>query len=395
MNTSNWKSLLAYAVIENDFTSLAEHLSSGADIDQPSYFRGHGEAPLLTAIRYARYDMVWTLLDHGADVNLASSRGHTPLLRAAQRNYYSMLGDLLQHGADINATDTTGRSALFWAVKLRNFDAVRELVKHGAEVNSQSHAATISSVLHLSADSTEIARYLMGIGADVNAVDDSGETPLFSAVRVDNIQNVRMLLDNGAIVNAVNQDLRSPLHLASASVNNSVAVAQLLLDKGSFVNILDRYLSTPLVLTLRSYILQPNYLVARCLIQHGSDLQYELCATALEWTAGSHLDVLKFAVEAGFRLIKAPWVQELLSKPAQSRPWHLMAQHEEQQKNEVIHYIQAQLKAPRSLSDLSRIAIREHLINVGPGYSIFRSIRCLPLPEPLKIFLMMINDSPT
>ena len=387
-NSKNWRSPLTEAVIEGNLPLVRSLLAAGDDINEFSYFYGHKEAPLLTAVRYVRLDIVRELLNHGAIVNLASSKGNTPLIHAAQRNSLTLMSDLIKHGADVHATDAAGHSAMYWMVMERNKDGIELLLRNEAGVNLKGDQTPRQPLLHLVIDSTEFLSYLLDKGAKVNALDNMQETPLFSAVRSDNLASVKLLLSRGAKVNAMNDDYRTPLHLAAASVNNSLEIAELLLENGAKVNAFDRYLNTPLVLSLRNYILQPNKKVARCLIQHGSLVKYKMCTEALEWTIGADLELLQYAVTAGLRLARVPWVRELLNESISKRQWHIMGQDSEQ-KDRIVNYIQTELQTVPSLSVASRIVIREHLIQVSHGCSILSRIQQLPVPVILKKYLTL------
>ncbi|KAK2156369.1 hypothetical protein LSH36_215g03012 [Paralvinella palmiformis] len=269
-------------------------------------------------------------------------------------------------------------------------DVIQELIKNGANINLKSTSTPRQPLLHLVVDSTELTRYMLDEGAKVNALDEMHETPLFPAVRADNVSGVQLLLSRGVRVNEVNDDYRTALHLAAASVNNSLEITELLLQHGAEVNAFDRYLNTPLVLTLRNYILQPNKKVARCLIQHGSLIKYKLCSEALEWTIGTDLELLQFAISAGLRLCRVPWVRELLCETVSRKQWHIIGQDNEH-KQRVIDYVRTELQHVHSLSTSCRIVIREHLIHANNGHSILAGIRCLPLPQTLKEYLQLTD----
>ena len=65
-------------------------------------------------------DLVKTLLDAGAGVNVADVRGMTPLMLAVatDRQNIDVIRMLIARGADVNAKSLAGETALDWAVKI-------------------------------------------------------------------------------------------------------------------------------------------------------------------------------------------------------------------------------------------------------------------------------------
>ena len=385
------KSPLTRAILDARTNEVQKLLESGADVDELSYFRGYGEPPLVTAVRYKRERLVSILLQHSANVNIASDRKHTALIRAAQKNLTDIVKQLLQYSADANALDGTNLCALYWAVNHQNIESVHELIKYGAEVNLQVHPRT--TILHTAAQTgnVEIMKVLLSSGATVDAKDDFGDTPLFVAVRINSFDVVELLLKSGADINTQNIDYRTPLHMSAASVHNSVDLTQLLLDNGSHVNVRDRFGSIPLVLSLRNYIVRPNYTIAKALVQHGSCLNDPNSVTAMEWTLITHgnFDLLYVAIDAGFKIQGVDWIDEFINGTPGRRRWYTKADYDNDQEKEFIAFIRHKLKNVDSLYYLNRIALRQHLIKVCGGESIYYKIQRLPLPDVVKLYLLM------
>ncbi|KAI9428425.1 ankyrin repeat-containing domain protein, partial [Lactarius indigo] len=91
--------------------SLLDH---GADVDlQDDYY----DTPLTLAAYYGEIDIVRVLLEHNADVHCQGNSGRTPLHDAIQgasnvsRGDYPRIVKLtLEHGADVGAKDKYGRT---------------------------------------------------------------------------------------------------------------------------------------------------------------------------------------------------------------------------------------------------------------------------------------------
>ncbi len=125
----------------------------------------HPTTPLAVAL-ISNIPMVATLLEAGADPNIAYSSIRIPPLHSAQSVKIAKL--LVDAGADIHATTTEGETPLHW-----------------------SHNA-------------EMAEFLITKGLDPNAKDSSGLSPLDSAARrhptEQNIAFIEALLKHGAVV---------------------------------------------------------------------------------------------------------------------------------------------------------------------------------------------------
>lgn len=81
----------------------------------------NGETPLFHAVKYGEFEIVWILVDRGANVNHRNIEEST-LLHLACINYYQKIIKCLVHsGADLNARDSFGNVPLMYflsAVKI-------------------------------------------------------------------------------------------------------------------------------------------------------------------------------------------------------------------------------------------------------------------------------------
>lgn len=97
-----------FALVYNDDLASAKLLRrKGADIDEV----GHGETPLIYAIRHQRTAFAQWLLKEGADPNVKDQRGFTPMHHAVRRRLPdAMLRLLIRYGANVKAVATDGVS---------------------------------------------------------------------------------------------------------------------------------------------------------------------------------------------------------------------------------------------------------------------------------------------
>src|SRR5215469_11775931 len=88
-----------------------------------------GWTPLLIAAPFGPPELVKTLLDAGAKVNVQDYRGFTPLMLAVGTDRYSRdtVRMLLEHGADTHPKTHMGESVLDWAYKFDDADVIKRL----------------------------------------------------------------------------------------------------------------------------------------------------------------------------------------------------------------------------------------------------------------------------
>lgn len=125
-------SLLHNAAYRNRLETAALLISKGADINQGNDI---GYTPLMAAAREGFVDMVKLLIDHGANVNAATTNlGDTALTLAITYSPPNEIVDLLiQRRANVNHVTLTGSSPLTQAAWTGNAHAVRLLLERGAD----------------------------------------------------------------------------------------------------------------------------------------------------------------------------------------------------------------------------------------------------------------------
>lgn len=177
-------------------------------------------SPLAIAIGTHQPDEALRLIDAGADVN---ADGGLPLREACVRREWDVVQSLIRHGADVNSRDGVGNGPL-----------------HNAAVMARDEAGLA------------VIKALLAKGADVNSRGIGGFTPLHSACEGGRVEAARLLLDHGADVHATDRTLstRTPLHVVCDRLDVdpevSLELLTLLVERGAEVNIRDRDGITPL-----------------------------------------------------------------------------------------------------------------------------------------------------
>jgi hypothetical protein len=110
-------------------------------------------------------DLVWDLLNAGADVNLKDNSGATALMQIAVSNNLEALKALLDAGAEVNGKNKLGQTALMLAAAEGFVNNVRALVLAGADINS-TDKDDMNALAHASEnDHAAVIRFLKAKGA--------------------------------------------------------------------------------------------------------------------------------------------------------------------------------------------------------------------------------------
>ena len=109
---------------------IRELLAHGADINAIS---NNGFTALKVAAMWGKVKNVQELLFYGADVNARRNENDfTALMRAVETNQAEVVFHLINNGADCNIVNTAGHSALQLAIKNKNIVIEQMLIDAGA-----------------------------------------------------------------------------------------------------------------------------------------------------------------------------------------------------------------------------------------------------------------------
>lgn len=152
-------------------------------------------------------------LEASIPVDSVDSAGRTPLHFATQCGFYDVVESLLDLGAQVNLQDQQGWAALHYATTRAQKPIIELLFARGAEVNLQTRDGKTPLLLTLARIEAEpedsiirrsdLVDYLLDHGADVNLSDGSGVTPLIQAADYFGGLMIKRLRERGALPNAV------------------------------------------------------------------------------------------------------------------------------------------------------------------------------------------------
>lgn len=214
---------------------------------------GDKKTPLIEACRLRHFELVKTLIEHGADVNLAGSCNETPLGALISEtkcfpgdNEDKIFDLLLKNNCNVNAPiDMVRSSPLIYCCNGRGLQKWAWKLLPLSDINQQNNLKLQALHLAVRYELDDIAAELIKRGAQLNTLANPGITstrtltPCHIAVAVDNPEILKLLLDAGANphLRAVNpyypkSDQEEPLSPYVMSVDdNRKACTQIILEK--------------------------------------------------------------------------------------------------------------------------------------------------------------------
>ncbi|KAJ3117788.1 hypothetical protein HDU96_005569 [Phlyctochytrium bullatum] len=231
-----------------------------------------------------RPEFVRLLVDAKAPPNELDSKGRTPLLRAVEQDLVNEAATLLDGGANPNIACPAGRTSLHYLMLCRWSEALEQLQKRmlevGVDVNLKDNDG--STALHLAASKgpLERVRMLLDASAEVDAVDGSGFTPLYIAsmnyiwgrkgtvpvaTKRERLAALIILIKRGASLSKVRSLLPELLHCAA--LGNECELLRLLIEAQVPVNVTCENGETPLHCALRKNHVE----AAMMLLENGAD----------------------------------------------------------------------------------------------------------------------------
>jgi ankyrin repeat protein len=158
------------AICRNDVAGLRRLLKSGADPN--SFIKNHDSywTPLVWVANSEgcgaiidHYRISAALLEHGADVNVATKEGSTPLMGAASLPHAKVVRLFISAGANVNAQDDSGKTALIYSAANETAEVAKILVAHGADVTVKSKDNEDALAVAKYLNKREIVEYLSNI----------------------------------------------------------------------------------------------------------------------------------------------------------------------------------------------------------------------------------------
>jgi ankyrin repeat protein len=213
-----------------------------------------GATALIIASSNGHVDVVRTLLNKGAGIDLGTDKGATALMVAAEQGNLEVVRALLDKGAAVNVQDKDGATALMTASSRGRIQVVQALLDKGAEVNLKTHQGATALIWASAAGDLEVVRTLLDKGAEVDAATKYSITALM--VGHGNLEVVRVLLDKGAALNA--RDYEGKTALMKSSWEGQLKVVETLINRGADLSVKDNHRMTALMAVKDTFLSKPK-----------------------------------------------------------------------------------------------------------------------------------------
>ncbi|XDV42193.1 hypothetical protein PO909_010902 [Leuciscus waleckii] len=242
--TLKWKTALMLAVAMEHLACVESLLENGADPDIANVER---ETPLYKACEKENPAMVAMLLNYGASVNKNCIQGWTALHESVCRNNVEICEMLVKAGAKVNMPNMYGITPIFVAAQSGKVDALRMLLKNGADLNSQAADGATALYEACKNGHEDVVEFLLSQNADANKPGKTGLMPIHIAAQRGNDgkvlgctyknareTNIVAMLIPATSKARVRRTGISPLHLAAERNRNDIL--EILIEAGFDVN---------------------------------------------------------------------------------------------------------------------------------------------------------------
>ena len=134
------------------------------------------------------------------NINGRIGNGMTPLMVAAKEGNSEILWALLESGADVNLLNNDENSALWFACFNGNPGVIKMLIEYGAKLDSQNVNGATCLIYAASAGKFEVVKTLIDAGAEIKATTFDGFTALDSAASLAVLRFLKPLYSSAAFI---------------------------------------------------------------------------------------------------------------------------------------------------------------------------------------------------
>jgi ankyrin repeat protein len=187
---------------------------------------------LLWASAKGHVEVVKSLIEKGANVNIKNENGTTALNMALSEKKVETADILRAHGAILDSRTVKVISAeMIEAAKFGFLDRIKLFLAAGLDVDTKDKTGATALMVACHSGELEMVKFLLERGANVNAKNTRGITALMLSSDMTDIEMMQFLLEKGADVNA--KTTRGYTALRRASDLHNVEVVNFLKDYGA------------------------------------------------------------------------------------------------------------------------------------------------------------------
>ena len=192
---SNMSSLFFSSCNENKVLIIDHLLEKGFDANSVN---NEGSTPLHIASIHGYIDIVKTLVQHNATIDVVDANGCTPLMCACQRKQEEVALFLLSSGAKPTVKNADGVYPILEAIRKNLQNVVSAIIDAGYYTEFRDDKRNTPLIQAASAGRAKIVKILLDKGANMNAQDDLGRTALFRAIQKQFGNIAKYLINKGA-----------------------------------------------------------------------------------------------------------------------------------------------------------------------------------------------------
>ncbi|KAM7353680.1 uncharacterized protein ACRADG_005645 isoform 2-T2 [Cochliomyia hominivorax] len=324
-----------------------------------------GETPFHAALKYHNSEVIRILLQtNKVNINEVDESEKTPLMYAIVNEQIDAALELICRGAKINLQDKDGKSALFYAVEKNNIILASRLLERGAR-HITSHYLLHQSVAHNMMDMLKLLLCYDDHRHSLKVRNSEGYTPIQIAIihKKSEMLEYMLKLDNSSLQLEMDNNLLLAVQYID-NLSESKSILRLLFAYGNGclwnkrANIMTNsnlgcyipYCHTP----LSRAIMLGKLDIAEFLIKEGIDLQQQLCVEHV-------VNYLRTLKAKGYKQLTKLLVLNGFKFPLQKISTNL-ANKFTKERQDYEDYIQELSHQPLDLKSLTRIKIRQHLI---------------------------------
>ncbi|XP_059167366.1 ankyrin repeat domain-containing protein 50-like [Physella acuta] len=281
-------------------------LNGGADVNVKTKGYDSGKSPLFISAARNHKDFAQLLVKWKANVNEMSGRSEkqSALHVCFERGYVDIADTLLDAGADVNLADGKGKTALHYAARYESLKLAQLLEKRtnnycsSEKPDMKDWTALYNAAIE---DSKKRIQLLLDKGAAINIIDNFGQTALHYASYSGLSEIVDFLLEAGASADIIDTRGETALHCAVAYARNP-ETALTLLKKTNVFDIADRNGNTALHYSCRGDLKE----VVEALLVAGADVdrRHQLWGrTPLHYSVtGKKVETMRLLIQRGATL---------------------------------------------------------------------------------------------